>query len=172
MSVTVADGVEVVNFGCRLNIAEGEAVRGAAVKAGARDTIIFNSCAVTDEAVRQARQAVRRALRERPGADVVVTGCAAELEAARFADMGARVVSNNAKGLAQSYDRGTVSLRRRGSISGARNMGPTGDGPLPSQGNSPLVSNHKAQAIPFARSPREASPTWLPPSQSRIVPVM
>ena len=135
MSVTVADGVEVVNFGCRLNIAEGEAVRGAAVKAGARDTIIFNSCAVTDEAVRQARQAVRRALRERPGADVIVTGCAAELEAGRFADMGARVVANDAKGLAQSYDRGTVSLRRRGSISGARNMGPTGDGPLPSQGN-------------------------------------
>ena len=103
MSVTVADGVEVVNFGCRLNIAEGEAVRAAAVEAGARDTMIFNSCAVTDEAVRQARQAVRRALRERPGADVVVTGCAAELEAARFADMGARVVRNDAKGLVASY---------------------------------------------------------------------
>ncbi|MDP3784376.1 MAG: tRNA (N(6)-L-threonylcarbamoyladenosine(37)-C(2))-methylthiotransferase MtaB, partial [Sphingopyxis sp.] len=70
------DGVEVVNFGCRLNIAEGEAIRGAAREAGARDSIVFNSCAVTDEAVRQARQAVRRALRERPGADVVVTGCA------------------------------------------------------------------------------------------------
>ncbi|MBU0824741.1 MAG: MiaB/RimO family radical SAM methylthiotransferase [Alphaproteobacteria bacterium] len=135
MSVTVADGVEVVNFGCRLNIAEGEAVRAAAVEAGARDTMIFNSCAVTDEAVRQARQAVRRALRERPGADVVVTGCAAELEAARFADMGARVVRNDAKGLAQSYDPGTVSLRRQGPISGGRNMGPTGDGPLASQGN-------------------------------------
>lgn len=108
------DGVEVVNFGCRLNIAEGEAVRAAARDAGVRDTIIFNSCAVTDEAVRQARQAVRRALRERPGADVVVTGCAAELEAARFADMGARVVRNDAKGLSESYDPVTVSLRRQG----------------------------------------------------------
>ena len=97
------DGVEVVNFGCRLNIAEGEAIRGAAREAGARDSIVFNSCAVTDEAVRQARQAVRRALRERPGADVVVTGCAAELESGRFVGMGARVVRNDAKGLVESY---------------------------------------------------------------------
>lgn len=97
------DGPEVVNFGCRLNIAEGEGVRAAARAAGVRDTIIFNSCAVTDEAVRQARQAVRRALRERPGAEVVVTGCAAELERDAFAAMGARVVSNDAKGFTQSY---------------------------------------------------------------------
>ncbi|MGH6696477.1 MAG: tRNA (N(6)-L-threonylcarbamoyladenosine(37)-C(2))-methylthiotransferase MtaB, partial [Sphingopyxis sp.] len=103
MSAPLADPVEVVNFGCRLNIAEGEGVRAAARAAGARDTIIFNSCAVTDEAVRQARQAVRRALRERPGAEVVVTGCAAELERDTFAAMGARVVRNDAKGLAQSY---------------------------------------------------------------------
>ncbi|WP_428632466.1 MiaB/RimO family radical SAM methylthiotransferase [Sphingopyxis sp.] len=135
MSVKVADGPEVVNFGCRLNIAEGEAIRAAAAEAGARDAIVFNSCAVTDEAVRQARQAVRRALRERPGVEVIVTGCAAELEAERFADMGARVVRNDAKGLAHSYDPGAVSLRRQGPISGGRDMGPTGDGPLPSQGN-------------------------------------
>lgn len=103
MSASLADRQEVVNFGCRLNIAEGEGIRAAVRAAGARDTIVFNSCAVTDEAVRQARQAVRRALRERPGAEVVVTGCAAELEADRFAGMGARVVRNDAKSLAQSY---------------------------------------------------------------------
>ncbi|WP_332817888.1 tRNA (N(6)-L-threonylcarbamoyladenosine(37)-C(2))-methylthiotransferase MtaB [Sphingopyxis sp.] len=103
MSVKVTDGPEVVNFGCRLNIAEGEAIRAAARQAGVRDTVVFNSCAVTDEAVRQARQAVRRALRERPDAAVVVTGCAAELEAERFAAVGARVVRNDAKGLAASY---------------------------------------------------------------------
>jgi threonylcarbamoyladenosine tRNA methylthiotransferase MtaB len=103
MSAAVVDRHEVVNFGCRLNIAEGEAIRAAVGAAGAADTIVFNSCAVTDEAVRQARQAVRRALRERPGTEVVVTGCAAELEAARFADMGARVVRNDAKGLVESY---------------------------------------------------------------------
>jgi threonylcarbamoyladenosine tRNA methylthiotransferase MtaB len=103
MSVAEAGRVEVVNFGCRLNLAEGEAIRAAATRATARDTIVFNSCAVTDEAVRQTRQAVRRALRERPDTAVVVTGCAAELEAERFAAMGARVVANDAKGLTASY---------------------------------------------------------------------
>ncbi len=135
MSASLADPVEVVNFGCRLNIAEGEGVRAAARAAGVRDTIIFNSCAVTDEAVRQARQAVRRALRERPGAEVVVTGCAAELERDAFAAMGARVVSNDAKGLAESYQN-TVSPRRRGPISGGIQLEPAGDGPLPSQGHT------------------------------------
>ncbi|MGR4891468.1 MiaB/RimO family radical SAM methylthiotransferase [Sphingopyxis sp. LARHCG72] len=103
MSVSLVDRQEVVNFGCRLNIAEGEAIRSAIKTAGAQGTIVFNSCAVTDEAVRQARQAVRRALRELPGAEVVVTGCAAELERETFAAMGARVVPNDAKGLAESY---------------------------------------------------------------------
>ncbi|WP_283420280.1 MiaB/RimO family radical SAM methylthiotransferase [Sphingopyxis sp. Geo48] len=134
MTIALADRVEVVNFGCRLNIAEGEAVRAAAKAAGARDTIVFNSCAVTDEAVRQARQAVRRALRDRPGAEVVVTGCAAELERDAFAAMGARVVSNDAKGLTESYQ-STVSPRRRASISGGLQFEPAGDGPLPSQGH-------------------------------------
>ena len=115
MSIAVTDGPEVVNFGCRLNIAEGEAIRAAAREAGASDMIVFNSCAVTDEAVRQARQAVRRALRARPDADVIVTGCAAELETARFADMGARVVRNDAKGLVESYD-----VKNRASTSSAR----------------------------------------------------
>jgi threonylcarbamoyladenosine tRNA methylthiotransferase MtaB len=103
MTVDLPGGPKVVNFGCRLNIAEGEAIRAAVRDAGAIDTIVFNSCAVTDEAVRQARQAVRRALRERPGATVVVTGCAAELEAGRFADLGARVVANDVKGRVESY---------------------------------------------------------------------
>ncbi|KTE25895.1 MULTISPECIES: MiaB/RimO family radical SAM methylthiotransferase [unclassified Sphingopyxis] len=134
MTIALADRVEVVNFGCRLNIAEGEAVRAAARAAGARDTIVFNSCAVTDEAVRQARQAVRRALRERPGAEVVVTGCAAELEAETFAAMGARVVRNDAKGLVKSY-KAPVSPRRRGPITGRREIAPAGDGPPRSRGN-------------------------------------
>ncbi len=119
--------VDVVNFGCRLNIAEGEAVRAAAITAGAADTIVFNSCAVTDEAVRQARQAVRRALRERPGASVVVTGCAGELERDAFEAMGARVVGNDAKGLAESY-RASASPRRRGPISDRFDIAPTGAG--------------------------------------------
>lgn len=113
MSVATRGGAEVVNFGCRLNIAEGEAIRAAVREAAAPDTIVFNSCAVTDEAVRQARQAVRRALRESPGRRVVVTGCAAELESARFADMGAQVVRNDAKGLAASYGAGPAAVPGR-----------------------------------------------------------
>lgn len=114
MTSATVKTADVVNFGCRLNIAEGEAIRSAAAGAGLDDAIIFNSCAVTDEAVRQARQAVRRALRERPDVDVIVTGCAAELEAERFAEMGARVVRNDAKGLAESYRSASSLLPREG----------------------------------------------------------
>ena len=77
--------VEVINFGCRLNIAEGEAMRAA--HAGDDQLIIINSCAVTQEAERQARQAIRRAARRRPDARIIVTGCAAQIEPARFAAM-------------------------------------------------------------------------------------
>ncbi len=73
-------GVEVLTFGCRLNIVESEAMRAAAVAAGHRDLVVVNSCAVTSEAVRQARQAIRRAARDRPGAEIVLTGCAAEVD--------------------------------------------------------------------------------------------
>ena len=138
--------VEVVNFGCRLNLAEGEAVRTAALRAGATDTIVFNSCAVTDEAVRQARQAVRRALRERPGANVVVTGCAAELEAQRFADMGARVVANDAKGLAESYRIGKKNGPSPGLEPGS---GRTGDGiSRPLNPFVPSLSKHRPPYTP------------------------
>ena len=79
--------VDVVTFGCRLNAVESEAVRRAAEEAGHSDTIIFNTCAVTQEAVKQARQAIRRAARERPGAKIVVTGCAAQIDPQMFRDM-------------------------------------------------------------------------------------
>lgn len=77
--------VEVINFGCRLNLAEGEAIR--ARLAGEEDLIVVNSCAVTSEAERQARQAIRRAAKRRPDARIVVTGCAAETNASAFSAM-------------------------------------------------------------------------------------
>ena len=81
-------GVEVVNFGCRLNIAEGEAIRAAAEGSeGSENLVIFNSCAVTSEAERQVRQAIRRTKRDNPDARIIVTGCAAETSADRFAAM-------------------------------------------------------------------------------------
>ncbi len=79
--------VEVVTFGCRLNAVESEAMRREAIAAGHEGLVIVNTCAVTGEASRQARQAIRRLKRERPEARIVVTGCAAQVEAARFAAM-------------------------------------------------------------------------------------
>jgi threonylcarbamoyladenosine tRNA methylthiotransferase MtaB len=79
--------VDIVTFGCRLNAYESEVVRRHAAAAGLDDTVVVNTCAVTAEAVRQARQAIRRIGRERPGARIVVTGCAAQIEPAAFAAM-------------------------------------------------------------------------------------
>ena len=76
-------GAETITLGCRLNFAESEAMRSLA----AEDTIIVNSCAVTNEAVRQTRQAIRRAHREAPGKRIIVTGCAAQLDPDGFAAM-------------------------------------------------------------------------------------
>ncbi len=77
--------VEVVSLGCRLNLSESEALRG--MLAGAGDLTVINSCAVTSEAVRQTRQAIRRARKARPNARLLVTGCAAEIERDMLAGM-------------------------------------------------------------------------------------
>jgi threonylcarbamoyladenosine tRNA methylthiotransferase MtaB len=79
--------VDVVTFGCRLNTYESEVIRNAASAAGIDDAIVVNTCAVTAEAVRQARQSIRRLKRERPDAKIVVTGCAAQTEPQSFASM-------------------------------------------------------------------------------------
>ncbi|MEY4255595.1 MAG: hypothetical protein RLZZ141_822 [Pseudomonadota bacterium] len=85
---SVADlGVEVVTFGCRLNAYESEVIRKRAAEDGLSDAVIFNTCAVTGEAVRQARQAIRKMRRERPEARLIVTGCAAQIDPAAFGAM-------------------------------------------------------------------------------------
>ncbi|MDQ0318041.1 threonylcarbamoyladenosine tRNA methylthiotransferase MtaB [Pararhizobium capsulatum DSM 1112] len=80
-------GVDVITFGCRLNTYESEVMRSEAEKAGLNNAILVNTCAVTGEAVRQARQAIRRARRENPHARIIVTGCAAQTEKQTFAEM-------------------------------------------------------------------------------------
>ena len=77
---------DVRSMGCRLNLAEGEAI-AQMLGADAGDLVVVNSCAVTNEAVRQTRQTIRRARREKPGARLVVTGCAAQIDPQSFADM-------------------------------------------------------------------------------------
>lgn len=76
---------EVISLGCRLNIAESETIR--ALLAGESDVVVINSCAVTAEAVRQTRQAIRKARRARPDARLLVTGCAADIEREQLAAM-------------------------------------------------------------------------------------
>jgi len=85
--VAATPSVDVVTFGCRLNACESQAIREQALADGVTDTVVFNTCAVTGEAVRQARQAIRKARRERPGTRLVVTGCAAQTDPAGFAAM-------------------------------------------------------------------------------------
>jgi threonylcarbamoyladenosine tRNA methylthiotransferase MtaB len=96
--------VDVITFGCRLNSVETEVIRREAVRAGladmaVADTVVVNTCAVTVEATRQARQAIRRIRRERPAARIVVTGCAAQSEPALFTAMAEvdRVIGNSEK---------------------------------------------------------------------------
>jgi threonylcarbamoyladenosine tRNA methylthiotransferase MtaB len=90
--------VETLTFGCRLNAVESEVMRGHA-RGGERDRVIVNTCAVTAEAGRQARKAIRRIARERPGAEIVVTGCGAQVETEIYAAMPevARLVGNDSK---------------------------------------------------------------------------
>lgn len=97
--------IEVVTFGCRLNTYESEVMRDNAQKAGLQNTIIFNTCAVTKEAERQARQAIRKARRANPDANIIVTGCAAQVNPQKYAEMTEvnRVLGNEEKMHAKSY---------------------------------------------------------------------
>jgi threonylcarbamoyladenosine tRNA methylthiotransferase MtaB len=96
---------EIITFGCRLNAFESEVIRRAAATAGLKDAVIVNTCAVTAEAERQARQAIRRARRRHPEATIIVTGCAAEIAPERYATLPEvdRVLGNRAKLRAESY---------------------------------------------------------------------
>jgi len=104
--------VEVVTFGCRLNAAESEVIRREAERAGLSDTVVVNTCAVTAEAVRQARQAIRALRRERPQAKIVVTGCAAQTEPKTFIAMAAAdgVLGNAEKLSAAAWTRARATL--------------------------------------------------------------
>ncbi len=99
------EGPRVVTFGCRLNIYESEVMKDHAKKAGLNDAIIINTCAVTSEAERQARQAIRRARRENPEAKIIVTGCAAQVNPQGFANMPEvnQVIGNDLKLKAETW---------------------------------------------------------------------
>src|SRR5580692_3922251 len=104
--------VDVITFGCRLNAFESEVIAREAENAGLERTIVINSCAVTNEAVAQARQSIRRLKRERPDARIVVTGCAAQTQAVMFAEMTEvdRVIGNNDKMRGDAWRETRVAL--------------------------------------------------------------
>jgi threonylcarbamoyladenosine tRNA methylthiotransferase MtaB len=125
--------VDIVTFGCRLNAFEAEVMRREAEAAGLSDTIVINSCAVTNEAVAQARQSIRKLKRERPEARIVVTGCAAQTQSAMFADMAEvdRVVGNHDKmrreawrATRDAFDLGTSEKIAVGDIMAVKQMAP------------------------------------------------
>jgi threonylcarbamoyladenosine tRNA methylthiotransferase MtaB len=97
--------LDVVTFGCRLNAYESEAIRLRAGEAQLRDAVVVNTCAVTAEAVRQSRQAIRRLKREKPARRVIVTGCAAQTQPGSYAAMAEvdAVIGNAEKLTAQVY---------------------------------------------------------------------
>ncbi len=101
--------VELITFGCRLNTYESEVMRGHA--AALTDTVIVNTCAVTAEAERQARQTIRRLARERPDAKIVVTGCAAQIDPAAWSSLPnvTRVLGNDDKLKPESWAPGAGS---------------------------------------------------------------
>ena len=109
--------VEVVTFGCRLNAAESEVIRREATRAGFSDTVVVNTCAVTGEAVRQARQSIRALRRRRPTAKIIVTGCAAQTEPYTFAAMpeADRVLGNGEKLSGAGWDSARASFAIAGS---------------------------------------------------------
>lgn len=96
---------EVITLGCRLNVYESEVMRRHAREAGLDNAVIVNTCAVTGEAVRQAAQTVRKLRRSRPDARIIVTGCAAQVEPERFADMAEvdHVIGNAEKMKAETF---------------------------------------------------------------------
>ena len=97
---------KTITLGCRLNAFESEVMAQHAQKSGLSDTIIINTCAVTNEAVRQGRQTIRRAKRDNPDAKIVVTGCASQIDPKAFANMDevTRVVGNTEKMRAETFE--------------------------------------------------------------------
>jgi threonylcarbamoyladenosine tRNA methylthiotransferase MtaB len=177
---------EIVTFGCRLNAFESDIIRRAAGEAELADAVIVNTCAVTAEAERQARQAIRRARREHPGARIIVTGCAATLAPARYGALPEvdLVLDNDAKLRAESYAAITLPRKRgRGSAtadsSGALPPPQAGEGWGGGLGPARTRAYLQVQQgcdhrctfciIPYARGPSRSVPVHEIAKQARIL---
>ena len=163
--------VETLTFGCRLNTVESEVMRGHAAAAGASaDLVIVNTCAVTAEAGRQARKAIRKLARERPDAEIVVTGCGAQVETDAYAAMPevARLVGNDAKGRAETWSHPIRSEARAAvdDIMAVRHATPTRIAGITGQTRAfvPVQNgcDHRCTfcVIPFGRGNSRSVPLW------------
>jgi threonylcarbamoyladenosine tRNA methylthiotransferase MtaB len=116
--------IDIVTFGCRLNSYESNAIHHHAQAAGLDDVVVVNTCAVTAEAVRQARQAIRARARAHPDARLIVTGCAAQTDPAGFAAMPEvdRVIGNEDKLSAQAWARARIALESPQAVAGAQKI--------------------------------------------------
>ncbi|WP_316975731.1 tRNA (N(6)-L-threonylcarbamoyladenosine(37)-C(2))-methylthiotransferase MtaB [Shumkonia mesophila] len=161
---------KIVTLGCRLNAFESEVIRERALAAGISNTVIVNTCAVTAEAERQARQTIRRLRREHPGARIVVTGCAAQLGAAKFAAMPEvdQVVGNAEKLDAANLAEGAGRIRVTDIMTIRETAGHLIDTPLISDFGERTRAFVQIQQgcdhrctfciIPFARGPNRSVP--------------
>jgi threonylcarbamoyladenosine tRNA methylthiotransferase MtaB len=167
-SAPIMSDPTVITMGCRLNAHESDVAAAHARAAGLRDLVVVNTCAVTSEAVRQAAQMVRRVRRERPEARIMVTGCAAELEPARFAAIaGVDAVIGSAEKLDRetyfALARANDQLVRTGDASSKPAVGRPAPGPAPRTRAILAVQNgcdHRCTfcIIPFARGPSRSMP--------------
>ena len=147
---------QLVTFGCRLNTYESEVMRSHAREAGLEDAVIFNTCAVTKEAERQARQAIRRARKKNPQAKIIVTGCAAQINPEMFAEMDEvdRVIGNDLK-LKGEVWQGLSSLpphppRKRGGEEGQLSKSPPVNGEGENEGFPPASGWNSSDLSPPA----------------------
>jgi len=143
--------VDTITFGCRLNIVESEALAGEARGAGEENLVIINTCAVTAESTRQARQAIRRLHRERPDARIIVTGCAATIAPTEFLAMEGvtRVVGNGDKSLFTPAGPSFAAPKALGASEGTRGFLAVQNG-----------CDHRCTfcVIPFGRGPSRSAP--------------
>ncbi|HKU98324.1 MAG TPA: radical SAM protein, partial [Vineibacter sp.] len=171
----MASGIDVVTFGCRLNAVESEVMRAKAREAGLDDAILVNTCAVTAEAERQARQTVRRLRRAHPDRPIVVTGCAAQIDPAGWSAMAEvdRVLGNVEKLTADAYR--SAGRAQVGDIMTVR--APAADVPVDRASHSRAFvqaqsgCDHRCTfcVIPFGRGPSRSMPVGALVSQVRAL---
>jgi threonylcarbamoyladenosine tRNA methylthiotransferase MtaB len=161
--------LEIITFGCRLNAYESEVMRQHANAAGISDAVIVNTCAVTSEAVRQARQAIRKARRTRPGAKIVVTGCAAQIDPGRFAAMDEvdHVIGNQEKTQARIFQGLSIEDSEKVAVNDIMSVKETAGHLIEGFGNRARASvqiqngcDHRCTfcIIPFGRGPSRSVP--------------